>query len=204
MSNSILTKIFRKLAWKNKKYLPFFVKWCHPDGLEYALYLKHHRFFYSMGEKCSIIPDTYIGDAKYIRLGNNVRLASCMMLAHDGVINMLGEAYGVKLDAVGKIDICDNVFVGHGAKILRGVTIGHNSVVAAGAIVAKDVPPNCVVAGVPAKIICSTDQLLERLKTESESLPWYSLIEQREGGYDPAMEPELYRQRINHFYGAEK
>ena len=42
---------------------------------------------------------------------------------------------GVKLDAVGKIDIRDNVFVGYGAIILRGVTIGPNAIVAAGAVV---------------------------------------------------------------------
>ncbi|MEO6846799.1 MAG: acyltransferase [Chthoniobacterales bacterium] len=49
--------------------------------------------------------------------------------------------------------ICDNVWIGMGAVILKGVTIGENSIVAAGAIVTKDVPPNCVVAGNPATIV---------------------------------------------------
>ncbi len=49
--------------------------------------------------------------------------------------------------------IKDNVWIGMGAIILKGVTIGENSVVAAGAIVTHDVPPNTVVAGNPAKII---------------------------------------------------
>ena len=44
-----------------------------------------------------------------------------------------------------------NVWVGSHATILRGVTIGHDSVVAAGAVVTRDVPPRTVVAGVPAK-----------------------------------------------------
>lgn len=49
--------------------------------------------------------------------------------------------------------IQDNVWIGMGAVILKGVTIGENSVVAAGAIVTKDVPPNVVVAGNPAVIV---------------------------------------------------
>jgi acetyltransferase-like isoleucine patch superfamily enzyme len=46
-----------------------------------------------------------------------------------------------------------NAWIGAGATILPGVTVGENAVVAAGAVVAKDVPANMIVAGVPAKII---------------------------------------------------
>lgn len=46
-----------------------------------------------------------------------------------------------------------NVWVGAHATILPGVTIGDNSVVAAGAVVTKDVPANCVAAGVPASVV---------------------------------------------------
>ncbi len=53
------------------------------------------------------------------------------------------------------IVIKQNAWVGAGATILPGVTIGENSVVAAGAVVSKDVPANTVVAGIPAKIIRS-------------------------------------------------
>ena len=49
--------------------------------------------------------------------------------------------------------IGDNVWIGMGAVILKGVAIGENSVVAAGAIVTRDVPPNTVVAGNPAKVV---------------------------------------------------
>ena len=51
------------------------------------------------------------------------------------------------------IHICKNVWIGAGATITQGVTVGENSVVAAGAVVTKDVPPNVIVAGVPARII---------------------------------------------------
>ncbi len=50
-----------------------------------------------------------------------------------------------------------NVWIGASATILPGVTVGENSVVAAGALVNKDVPPNTVVAGIPAKVIKHLD-----------------------------------------------
>ena len=56
---------------------------------------------------------------------------------------------------VGKIHIKKNAWIGAGAIILQGVTIGENSVVAAGAVVSKDVPANAVVGGVPSKVIKS-------------------------------------------------
>ncbi|MFN2475300.1 MAG: DapH/DapD/GlmU-related protein [Chthoniobacterales bacterium] len=55
--------------------------------------------------------------------------------------------------ATAPVKICDNVWIGMNATILKGVTIGENSVVAAGALVTKSVPPNTVVAGNPAVAI---------------------------------------------------
>ena len=52
-----------------------------------------------------------------------------------------------------EVIIRNNAWIGAGATILPGVTVGSNSVVAAGALVNKDVPPNTVVAGVPARVI---------------------------------------------------
>ncbi|MGF6950412.1 acetyltransferase-like isoleucine patch superfamily enzyme [Neobacillus sp. B4I6] len=57
--------------------------------------------------------------------------------------------------------IGENVWIGSNATILPGVTIGDNSVVAAGAVVTKDVPENTVVAGVPAKVVKKINNNLE-------------------------------------------
>lgn len=51
------------------------------------------------------------------------------------------------------VTIGENVWIGSSATILPGVTIGNNSVIAAGAVVTKDVPANIVVAGVPTKVV---------------------------------------------------
>lgn len=53
----------------------------------------------------------------------------------------------------GTIRVCCGSWIGANSTILKGVTIGQNSVVAAGSVVTKDVPPFCVVGGVPAKVI---------------------------------------------------
>lgn len=197
----MIRNALRGLAKRKMFFVKVYTKLFGVSGEEYADLIKSHNLFYAMGENCSIVPGTFLGDAKYVRMGNNVRLASCWLMAHDGVVNMLRTAYKVNLDAVGKIDIGDNVFIGHSAIVLRNCTIGSNSVVAAGAVVTSDVPADSVVAGVPAKVICSTVDLVNRLKKESSELPWYPLIERRASGYDANLEPELRRQRLQHFYG---
>jgi acetyltransferase-like isoleucine patch superfamily enzyme len=50
-----------------------------------------------------------------------------------------------------------NVWIAAGATIIGGVTVGENSVVAAGAVVTRDVPPNSLVAGVPARVVRSLE-----------------------------------------------
>ncbi|MBQ9457206.1 MAG: sugar O-acetyltransferase [Bacilli bacterium] len=52
-----------------------------------------------------------------------------------------------------QVTICKNAWIGMGAILCPGVTVGENAVVAAGAVVTKDVPPNTVVGGNPAKVI---------------------------------------------------
>lgn len=51
------------------------------------------------------------------------------------------------------ITIKDNCWLGANVSVMPGITIGENCVIAAGAVVTKDVPDNCFVAGVPAKVV---------------------------------------------------
>lgn len=197
----MLKKFISYLAVRHNRAVFLWKAFCRPSGEEYVEYLKRFGRLHSIGEGCRVLPSAKIADPQFVRLGNNVSLSTCYIIPHDGSIAVLNRAYGVKLDAVGKVDIRDNVFIGYNAIILRNVTIGPNAIVAAGAVVTKDVAEGDIVGGVPARPIGRVDQLVESLKDETSRLPWAELIESREGPVDPKMEPELMRMRIEHFFG---
>ncbi|MEG5063119.1 acyltransferase [Microcoleus sp. B3-A4] len=201
MLRSTLQKIIRHLAMRYGKFRGLYIQFCNPCAKEYTEFLRRHGNLYAIGENCSIWPNTVFGDPAYVRIGNNVHFSSCTVLGHDGSIAMLDRAYNVKLDAVGKIDIRDNVFIGLNAIVLRNVTIGPNAIVAAGAVVTKDVAEGDIVAGVPARPIGRVEDLVKKLQAETQSLPWADLINSREGSFDPEIEPELVKLRVSHFYG---
>lgn len=179
-------------------------RFCRPGGLAWAEMLRERGDFYSMGDHCYIEPSANITDRAYIRLGNNVRITPCCIMGHEGSINMINRALGLRLDGVGKIDIRDNVVIGYGAIILPDVTIGPNAIVSAGSVVRSNVAEGDVVAGVPAKRVGRFSMSVEIAKAKNLTYPWRHLIEKRDSEFDPAMEPELQRLRVLHFYGAPK
>lgn len=65
------------------------------------------------------------------------------------------KVLGAEHEAISKgdIEVEDDVWIGHGAQVMSGVKIGQGAVIAAGAVVTKDVPPYAIAAGVPAKVI---------------------------------------------------
>lgn len=197
----MIKKIIRHISFKTGRFKNFYIKFCKPSASEYTEYEKKWGNFYSIGMNCTFWPYTNITNPEYTRLGNNVMLTACTILGHDGSIAVLNEAYGKKLDRVGKVDIKDNVFVGHGAIILPGVTIGPNAIIAAGAVVSADVPEGSIVGGVPAKVIGKLDDLVERLEKQTELLPWAHIIQSREGSFDPKLEPVLKKMRQEYFFG---
>lgn len=95
--------------------------------------------------------DVTITCAKRIIIGKNAHIARGVVIRdYDG--HYIEDA---SYRTAKPITIGDNVWIGYRAMILKGVTIGNNSVVAANSVVTKNVPPNCIVAGNPAKIIRS-------------------------------------------------
>lgn len=111
---------------------------------------------------------------KHIKLGKNVFINhACSFLDLGGItieddvligprVNLTTENHPVdpakrKFLNLKSILIKRNAWIGAGATILPGVTIGENSIVAAGAVVTKDVPANTIVGGVPAKMIRQLD-----------------------------------------------
>ncbi|MDE7256423.1 MAG: sugar O-acetyltransferase [Clostridia bacterium] len=113
-------------------------------------------FYTDYGQNITVGKNVFINsgccfqDQGGIEIGDNVLIGQQVVIAtlnHDfnpeKRANMLPDS----------VKIGNNVWIGAHATILSGVTIGDNSVVAAGAVVTKDVPENAVVVGVPAKII---------------------------------------------------
>ncbi|MEH6551715.1 MAG: acyltransferase [Pseudomonadales bacterium] len=117
-----------------------------------------------IGNHCLFAPGTIIASAASIVIGNNCMFAAdCYISDSDwhGLYNRV-RAFRCTKPVVLK----DNVWIGHGAKVGKGVTIGENSVVAAGAIVVKDVPANVVVGGNPAKVIKKLNPRRHRLNRD--------------------------------------
>lgn len=100
-----------------------------------------------IGDECGF-SGTVIGCAKYIKIGNNVRCGANTLITDSDWHSddpRVGENKPVVID--------DNVWLGYGVKVLKGVHIGENSLIGAGSIVTKDVPANVVAAGNPCKVI---------------------------------------------------
>ena len=110
------------------------------------------------------VGDVMIGDHTRIGLHNTiigpVKIGSHVNLAQGITVTALNHNFDdteKRIDEQGvstnPVTIEDDVWIGANAVILPGVTIGNHCVVAAGAVVTKDVPPHSLVAGVPAKVI---------------------------------------------------
>jgi maltose O-acetyltransferase len=105
-----------------------------------------------------------VGDASYISgplhvdIGAEVRIGNRVQLGHHVVLLTIAHEIGPPEDRCGHlaaapIVIGDGVWIASRVTVLPGVSIGKGSVVAAGALVSRDVPPNTLVAGVPARFI---------------------------------------------------
>jgi|SRR5690554_831932 acetyltransferase-like isoleucine patch superfamily enzyme len=108
--------------------------------------------------------NTKIGKKVFINFGCTFLDLGCITIEDNVMlapgVKLLSESHPLSPESrqslVPKpIHIRENAWIGANATILHGVTVGRNSVVAAGAVVSKDVPDNTIVAGIPAKIIKS-------------------------------------------------
>ncbi len=121
-------------------------------------------------QSTTLFPPFQINYGKNTRIGKNVFINfDCTFLDLGGItiednvmlapkVSLLTEGHPLEPSkrqtlTAGRIHVKKNAWIGAGATILQGVTIGENSVVAAGSVVSKDVPDNVVVGGTPAKII---------------------------------------------------
>ena len=109
-----------------------------------------------IGENCSVNSFCFLSGNGGIEIGDNVRIATqCVLVSANHNFDRTDVPITFQGETAEKITIEDDCWLGAGAKILSGVTIGKGSVVAACAVVSKNVPEYSVVAGVPAKMIRS-------------------------------------------------
>jgi acetyltransferase-like isoleucine patch superfamily enzyme len=105
-----------------------------------------------------------------ISIGKNCVLVNCTILGHDASTNV---TLGISKSPAIPVAIEDDCFIGYGAIILMGVTVGEGAIVGAGAVVTSDVFPGTVVAGNPAREICTVPELVGSRRALASEHPEY-------------------------------
>lgn len=141
----ILMKIKIRYFLRNLKYRGDNIKLYFPLVL-------HGKKFISIGSNSSIGEYSHVWGHGGLFIGNNVLIA-----AHC-CISTLNHNYSCPIITLGGITskpvvIEDDVWLGYNVVVLPGVTIGQGSVIGAGSVVTKDIPPYSVVVGNPAKVV---------------------------------------------------
>lgn len=118
----------------------------------------------------AVFPPFYVNYGKHTEIGKNVFINfDCVFLDFGGItieddvfigpkVSLLTEGHPISPESrhsltVARIHIKRNAWIGANATVMQGVTVGENSIVAAGAVVTRDVPDRTVVGGIPAKVI---------------------------------------------------
>lgn len=130
--------------------------------------LVHELFAGKIGEGSRVLPPLNLVCAQHVSIGKNTTvMGGCLMMSRGGIsieddvliaanvqlISNNHDLHDRALLVCKPVKICRNAWIGAGATILPGVTVGENAVVAAGAVVTKDVEPNTIVGGNPARLI---------------------------------------------------
>lgn len=104
-----------------------------------------------IGSYCLICPGVRIAAANQITIGNSCMIASGAYLSDSDWHDLYNRS--LPIGASAPIILEDNVWIGDSAIVCKGVTIGENSIIGAGAIVVSDIPPNAIAVGNPAKVV---------------------------------------------------
>ena len=112
-----------------------------------------------VGKRCKISSHTFVCEG--VDIEDNVFIGHGVMFTNDIYPRAIAACGGLQTEADWKVEktrVCKGASIGSGATILCNLTIGENAIVGAGAVVTKDVPPNAIVAGCPAKFLRFVDE----------------------------------------------
>lgn len=116
-----------------------------------------------LGKNCFIATKNWSSEPYLIEVGNNVQITNGVSIHTHGGGHV--ARYRIpNFDTFGKVVIRDGVYIGAYSQIMPGVTIGEGALIAAGSVVTKSVPDRVVVAGNPAKYVCTVNEYIERNK----------------------------------------
>jgi acetyltransferase-like isoleucine patch superfamily enzyme len=135
--------------------------------------IRCHEGLVEIGKKTVIGQECTISAYRHVRIGEQCVIADrTMFIDFDHGMVEVERPIRVQGIYTREVVIGSNVWIGYGATFLRGVRVGDNSVVGTYAVVARDVPANAVVGGVPAKVL--------RMREAPQELRWPDPVEPEE------------------------
>jgi len=128
-----------------------------------------------------------VSHCNLIHIGDHTGFGErCMILAHDAQMDEFLDAA-----RIGRVIIHESCHIGAQSVILAGVEIGPRTLVGAGSVVSRSLPPDTVCAGSPAQVICSLDEYLERHRAKLAELPCFPYDKYDVGSLTPERRAEL-------------
>jgi acetyltransferase-like isoleucine patch superfamily enzyme len=177
----ILPKFFKEFLSKTKRSLALL----NYDNFTIEEYFRKQGA--EIGKNNRIMIRNLGESPSLVTIGNHCTITTdVVLITHDGATWIFNEGLPA-LQKFGPIRILDNCFIGIRAVIMPNVTIGPNSIVGACSVVTKDVPPNTVVAGNQARVICTVEEYREKVLNiwEKQKPPGYLRDLQQGVKYSP-------------------
>jgi acetyltransferase-like isoleucine patch superfamily enzyme len=137
-------------------------RWC---WIGHGTKIRAHEGVVSIGAKTVMGQECTISAFQHVSIGRECIVADRVMLI-DFDHGVVETERPIRLQGIYKRDVRvgNNCWIGYGACILRGATVGDNAIIGTSSVITKDVPDNAVVAGAPARVL--------RMRPEPESLRW--------------------------------
>lgn len=174
---TMLKKIVMPNTYSQQAYIDYLRKKCVVIGENVSIYAPNHT-------------SIDIRKPWLIRIGNNCKITSeVTILAHDYSVSVPRRMFGKFAGGSLPVTIGNNVFIGTKSTILMGTTIGDNCIVGANSAVKGQFPDNCVIAGNPAKVICSVNEYYDKnLKNWKDNAKKCAIAIYKNSGHKPTIE----------------